>query len=78
MLHAALTLIASAAPGEEETSQTLFYAAGGILAAFAVVISIIGIRGHERFPATRGAARGVMALAAVLVAFTMAAAVITG
>ncbi len=77
MLHAALTLVASAAPEGEESSKTLFYAAGAILAVFAVVISAIGIRGHETFPPSKGAARAVMALAAVLVIFTMASAVIT-
>ena len=73
-----LTLIATAAAEGEETSKTLFYVSGAILAIFAVVISVIGIRGHETFPASKGAARAVMALAAVLVAVTMASAVITG
>jgi hypothetical protein len=76
-LPAVLTLLAAAAH-EEETSKTLFYVAGAILAAFAVIISIIGIRGHETFPASKVAARGIMALAAILVAFTMASAIITG
>jgi hypothetical protein len=78
VLHAALTVLASAAPEGEESSQVLFYVAGGLLAAFAVVISVVGIRGHERFPASKGASRGIMALAAVLVLFTLASAVITG
>ena len=77
MLHAAVTVLASAAPEGEETSKTLFYVAGAILAAFAVIVSIIGIRGHETFPSSKGQARGIMALAAVLVAFTMASAIIT-
>ena len=55
------TLIAAAEAGEEESSKTLFYVMGGVLAAFAVIISAIGIRGHETFPPSRGAARGVMA-----------------
>ena len=38
----------------------------------------IGIRGHEHFPRTRGAARAVMGLAVMLVAITMATAVLTG
>ena len=71
------TLIAAAEAGEEESSKTLFYVMGGVLAAFAVIISAIGIRGHETFPSSQGAARGVMALAAVLVLLTMGAAVIT-
>jgi hypothetical protein len=76
-LPAVLTLLAAAAH-EEESSKTLFYVAGAILAAFAVIVSIIGIRGHETFPPSKRAARGIMALAAVLVAFTMASAIITG
>jgi hypothetical protein len=76
-LPAVLTLLAAAAH-EEESSKTLFYVAGAILAAFAVIVSIIGIRGHETFPPSKNAARGIMALAAVLVAFTMASAIITG
>jgi hypothetical protein len=72
------TLMAAAEAGEEESSKTLFYVMGAVLAAFAVIVSVIGIRGHETFPPSQGAARGVMALAAVLVALTLAAAVITG
>jgi hypothetical protein len=63
---------------EEGSSKTPYYIAGSLLALFAVVISAIGIRGHEHFPPTKGAARGVMALAAVLVLATMASAVLTG
>jgi hypothetical protein len=62
----------------EEGSKTPYYIAGGVLAAFAVIISAIGIRGHDTFPATKGAMRAVMALAAVLVIATMASAVLTG
>ena len=75
MLHALITL---AATEGEETSKTAFYISGSVLAVFAVVISAIGIRGHETFPPSRGAARAVMLLAAVLVAVTMATAIITG
>jgi hypothetical protein len=78
VLTALTTLLATAAEGEEESSKGLFYIAGSLLTVFALVIAAIGIRGHERFPATRGAARAVMGLCALLVAFTMAAAVITG
>ncbi len=73
-----LDLLATAAEGGEETSKTAFYVAGGVLAVFAVIVAAIGIRGHETFPPTRGAARAVMGLAAILVAATMAAAVLTG
>jgi hypothetical protein len=71
------TLMAAAEAGEEESSKTLFYVMGAVLAAFAVIVSAIGIKRHETFPPSEGAARGVMALAAVLVALTMAAAVVT-
>ena len=75
MLHALITL--AAAEGEE-SSKTAYYVAGGALAAFAVIISVIGIRGHDSFPRSKGAVRGVMLLAAVLVAATMASAVLSG
>jgi hypothetical protein len=79
VLTALSSLLATAAEGgEEETSKTLFYVAGIALTVFALVIAAIGIRGHEHFPSSRGAARGVMLLAVALVAFTMASAVITG
>jgi hypothetical protein len=52
--------------------------AGSVLAAFAVIISAIGIRRHETFPPSRGGAMAVIGLAALLVAATMAAAVLTG
>jgi hypothetical protein len=74
VLHALVTL----AQAEEESSKTAFYVAGGVLAVFAVVISAIGIRGHENFPPTRAGARAVMGLAIVLVATTMTMAVVTG
>ena len=77
MLHSLITVMA-AVEGEEETSKTLFYAAGSLLVVFALVISAIGITNHETFPASRGTARAVMGLAVLLVAFAMASAVITG
>jgi hypothetical protein len=45
---------------------------------FAVIISAIGIRGHDSFPGSQGAYRGVIGLAIVLVLATMASAVLTG
>jgi hypothetical protein len=77
-LPAVLDLLATAAEGGEETSKTAFYVAGIALTVFALVIAAIGIRGHEHFPRTAGAARGVMGLAVLLVALTMATAVLTG
>ena len=69
------TLITFAA---EEGSKTAYYICGGVLAAFAVIISAIGIRGHDSFPGSQGAYRGVIGLAIVLVLATMASAVLTG
>jgi len=71
----ALTLIA--AVEGEESSQTLFYVAGAILAVFAVVISAFAISRIETFPSSAGQARGVIGLAALLVVATLAAAILT-
>ena len=70
-----LALITFAA---EEGSKTPYYVAGIALAAFAVIVSAVGISRHETFPPSRGAARAVMGLAIVLVIATMASAVLTG
>jgi hypothetical protein len=63
---------------EEHASKTLFYVTGGLLVAFALAVSVVGTMGAETFPASRGARTGVCLLGAVLVAATMAAAIITG
>ena len=76
MLHALITFAAT--EEGEESSKTLFYVAGGILAVFAVVISAIGITRIGTFPASTGQARGVIGLAAVLVLAAMTAAIVTG
>ena len=76
MLHA-LTIIFASTEGEE-SSKTLFYVAGGALAVFAVIISVIGIRGIATFPSSKGQARGVIGIAALLVIAAAASAVITG
>ena len=73
MLHALITFAAE----EAEGSKTAFYVIGGTLAVFAVVVSAVGIRGHETFPPTAGAYRAVIGLAFVLVVGAMAAAVLT-
>ena len=78
MLHAFLIFAAEAAEAaEEHTSHTAFYIAGGLLALWAVVVSFVGMRGHENWPATEGAARGVMGISATLMVLAMATAVIT-
>ena len=76
MLHA-LTIVFAAVEGEEEPSKTLFYIAGGVLAVFAVLISLLGISRIGSFPASKGQARGVIGLAALLVLAAMASAIIT-
>jgi hypothetical protein len=73
-----LELLLTAAENGEETSKTPFYVAGILLTVFAVVVSAIGIRAHGHWPASRGTARGLMALCAFLVAATMFTAVVTG
>jgi hypothetical protein len=70
-------IVFASTEGGEESSKTLFYLAGGLLAVFAVVISVIGIRGIGSFPSGTGQARGVIGLAALLVLFAAASAVIT-
>ena len=60
-----------------ETSHTLFYICGGGLALWAVLVSFVGMRGHEDWPSNDGAARGIMGISAVLVVLAMATAVIT-
>ena len=72
MVHALLVFAAE----EAEPSKTAFYVCGGLLAGWAVVLGFLGLRSPE-FPGGEGPARGVMAISAVLVVATMAAAVIT-
>jgi hypothetical protein len=70
-----LTLAAETAA--ETVSKTPFYLAGGILVAFALLVSAIGIARAETFPPSRGARVGVIAVCAVLVAAAMVTAVTT-
>jgi hypothetical protein len=72
MVHALLVLAAEKA----EHSKTAFYLCGGLLAAWAVVLGFIGLRSPD-VPGNAGAARGVMAISAVLMLAAMATAVIT-
>jgi hypothetical protein len=74
MVHA---LLVFAATEGEETSKTLFYVMGGVLAAWAVLVSAVGITRHATFPPGRGAATGVMLVSLILVAGAMASAIIT-
>ena len=72
MVHALLVLAAE----EAETSKTAFYLCGGLLAAWAVVLGFVGLRSPD-FPGSGAAARGIMAVTAVLMVAEMATAVIT-
>jgi quinol-cytochrome oxidoreductase complex cytochrome b subunit len=72
MLHAALAILAA----EAEPSKTAYYIAGGIFAAYAVVLGVLGAT-RPNFPANGTQAKGVMALSATLMALTMAMAVVT-
>jgi hypothetical protein len=74
MVTAALLVLAAA---EEHASKTAFYVAGGLLVAFALVISAVGTMGAETFPSSRGVRTGVCLLAGLLVAAAMATAVLT-
>ena len=71
MLHATLVLAAEAA----EKSKVPFYILGGGLAAWAVVLGVIGLS-RPAFPAGR-AERGVIGITLLLVVGAMATAVIT-
>ena len=78
MLSTILAFLAFAAEEhEEETSKTLFYVVGGIAALYGVGIATLGIK-KEDFPSSKGAARGVFALSALIVAAAMASSVVTG
>jgi hypothetical protein len=66
-----------AAIEEPKPDKTAFYICAGLLVLFAIVMSFVGTTRAESFPATVGARRGLCALAAVLVAATMASAVLT-
>jgi plastocyanin len=57
-------------------SKVPFYLAGGLLAGWAVLLGLTGLR-HREFPGTAGRARVVMLTTGMLVAATVTAAVVT-
>jgi hypothetical protein len=61
----------------EEPSKTPFHVLGGVLAAYAVLISFVGLRSGATFPGTPRARAGVMAVSTMLVLATMASAILT-
>ena len=75
-MHHALLVLAQVEGEAAEPSKVPFYIAGGLLAAWAVVIAFLGLS-RPSFPAGALAARGVMGVTAVLVAAAMVTAVIT-
>lgn len=73
-----LTMLASAASegskhADKAHSYTLFYVVGGVFAAFAVLVSVIGFSQAE-FPRGKGAANALMAIGAVMTVGAMASA----
>jgi hypothetical protein len=64
-----ITVLAAAA--EAGRSEAPFFIVGGLLAAFAVLISALGFARPD-FPGTAVAQRGVIATGATLVVLTMA------
>ena len=69
------TILAAAEHGaeaaeHEEKSEVPFFVIGGLLAAFAVAISVVGYKRPD-FPGSEGAARAVMALSVTIVLATM-------
>ena len=59
----------------DQRLATLFYVVGGLLAVFAVLISVLGISRIGTFPNSKGQTRGVIGLAALLVLAAMASAI---
>ena len=73
-MHGTATLLPLLAA---EKSRVPFYVAGGLLATWAVIVSVVlGLR-HANFPGSLGGQRTVMAITAVLVVGTIATAVVT-
>ncbi len=71
-LHALVPVLAAAG----EKSKTPFYIAGGVLAAWAVVVSVVGVK-RPGFPGGTNGERGVIAVSVLLVGLTITMAVVT-
>lgn len=59
-----------------ESSKVPFYIAGGVLAAWAVVLSAVGLT-RPSFPGDERGQRGVMLISFVLMALAIAMAIVT-
>ncbi len=73
----ALFLFATEAAEEPGSSHAAFYIAGVALAAWAVLVSVVGIRGAERFPPRIGTRNAIIAISLLLVLGATSTAVIT-
>jgi len=73
-----LAALLLAAEEAAEPSKTPFYIFASALVVFALIIGFVGTARHETFPSSKGVMRGIIGLGAVLVAGTMATAVLTG
>jgi hypothetical protein len=72
-----MLLLLQAAEEAAEPSKTPFYVAASLLVAFALILAAIGTARHETFPPSKGVARAIMLVGALLVAGTMFTAVST-
>jgi len=68
------TLLAATEAAHESHNYTLFYVVGGVLAVFAVLVSVLGFMKAD-FPGTGAASNAVMGIGAILSAAAMFAAV---
>jgi hypothetical protein len=75
MLHALVVFATEAA--EEGSSHVPFYVFGVLLAAWAVAVSLMGIRRADSFPPRASTRSGVIAVTLLLVVGTATTAVIT-
>jgi hypothetical protein len=71
-----LYAIVLAAAEEAEPSKTAFYIAGALLAAWAVLLGFGGLSRAE-LPGSQSAERGVIGVTVLLVAATLASAILT-
>jgi hypothetical protein len=69
------TILIFASEGEEP-SKTAFYILGGLLVAWALTLTAVGMR-SETFPQGIQAQRGVIGVSAVLVVATMVTTIVT-
>jgi hypothetical protein len=72
-----VTALLVLAAEEAEPSKAAFYIGGGVLAVWAVVLSVIGLS-RPNFPGSKGAARGIYAISTLLVALAAATSILTG